>query len=98
VILGKVTSFNIGTPVVPRFYVITAYDFANNESDESNVVMYTPEASNSANSSGDPAPNNPFAAPPPAPESAPPTAEVPTRDNPSGGDSGFSSCPTYGCR
>ena len=42
VILGNVTSFNIGTPVAPRYYVITAYDFANNESDESNVVVYEP--------------------------------------------------------
>ena len=42
VILGKVTSFNIGTPVARRYYVITAYDFANNESDESNVVVYEP--------------------------------------------------------
>jgi hypothetical protein len=98
VILGNVTSFNIGAPVVPRYYVITAYDFANNESDESNVVMYTPEASNSANSSGGPAPNNPFATPPPASETTPPISEIVTRDNPSGGDSGLSSCPTYGCR
>ena len=40
--LGKVTSFDIGTPAVLQFYVVTAYDFANNESVESNVVRYTP--------------------------------------------------------
>ncbi len=67
VILGKGTSFNIGTPVAPRYYVITAYDFANNESDESNVVMYTPEAATSATSSGEPAPDNPIATSPPPP-------------------------------
>jgi len=40
VTLGKVTSFNIGAPPAVRFYVITAYDFANNESNESNVASY----------------------------------------------------------
>jgi len=44
VTLGKVTSFNIGTPAAVRFYVITAYDFANNESNESNVAAYNPIA------------------------------------------------------
>ncbi len=68
VILGKVTSFNIGTPVVPKYYVITAYDFANNESDESNVVTYTPEASTGAAPSGDSAADNPIATPTPTPE------------------------------
>ncbi|TKS61661.1 MAG: hypothetical protein EWM72_00409 [Nitrospira sp.] len=32
--LGTVTSFNIGTPAVIQYYVITAYDFANNESSD----------------------------------------------------------------
>ncbi len=40
--LGKVTSFNIGTPAVAQFYVITAHDLTNNESEESNVVTYDP--------------------------------------------------------
>ena len=40
--LGNVTSFNIGTPPAIQYYFITAYNFANNESDESNVVTYTP--------------------------------------------------------
>lgn len=40
--LGNVTSFNIGTPVVVQYYVVTAYDFANNESGESIVTTYTP--------------------------------------------------------
>jgi hypothetical protein len=42
--LGKVTSFDIGTPVVVQYFVVTAYDFANNESTESGVVTYTPTA------------------------------------------------------
>ncbi|ULA63537.1 MAG: hypothetical protein LZF86_110235 [Nitrospira sp.] len=40
--LGKVTSFNIGTPAVTQYYVVTAYDFSNNESQESLVVTYLP--------------------------------------------------------
>lgn len=40
--LGKVTSFNIGTPAVVQYYVVTAYDFANNESGQSNVTTYIP--------------------------------------------------------
>ena len=40
--LGKVTSFNIGTPVVVQYYVLTAYDFAHNESGPSNVATYHP--------------------------------------------------------
>ncbi len=44
VTLGKVTSFNIGTPAAVRFYVIRAYDIANNESNESNVATYDPIA------------------------------------------------------
>jgi len=42
VTLGNVTSFNIGTPAVTQYYVITAYDFFNNESKESSVVTYLP--------------------------------------------------------
>ena len=55
--LGKVTSFNIGTPVVVQYYVITAYDFVNNESSESSVTTYTPAG----------------APPPPPPPVTPPT-------------------------
>ncbi len=40
--LGKVTSFNIGTPTVTRYYLVTAYDLLNNESNASNVVTYIP--------------------------------------------------------
>jgi len=39
--LGKVTTFNIGTPVVTQTYFITAFDSKNNESGSSNVVTYT---------------------------------------------------------
>lgn len=45
VILGKVTSFNIGTPAVTRYYFITAYDFTNKESSASNIVTFTPGGS-----------------------------------------------------
>ncbi len=40
--LGSVTSFNIGTPTVTRYYFITAYDSANNESSSSNLAVFTP--------------------------------------------------------
>jgi len=40
--LGKVTSFNIGTPTVTRYYFVTAYDEANNESGSSNLATFTP--------------------------------------------------------
>ena len=40
--LGKVTSFNVGTPSVVQHYVVTAYDVAQNESAPSNVVTYLP--------------------------------------------------------
>ena len=40
--LGKVTSFNIGTPAVTQYYAITAYDLVNNESGLSSVVTYLP--------------------------------------------------------
>ena len=42
--LGKVTSFNIGTPAVVQYYVITSYDIANNESNESKVITFDPNA------------------------------------------------------
>ena len=42
VTLGTVTSFNIGTPTVTQYYIITAYDSANNESTESNIATFTP--------------------------------------------------------
>lgn len=40
--LGRVTSFNIGTPSTTQYYFVTAYDYAGNESRESAVVTYTP--------------------------------------------------------
>ncbi|MCP9455553.1 MAG: choice-of-anchor D domain-containing protein [Nitrospira sp.] len=40
--LGRVTSFNIGTPSTTLYYFVTAYDYAGNESRESAVVTYTP--------------------------------------------------------
>jgi hypothetical protein len=43
--LGKVTSFNIGTPAVTQYYFITAYDFANNESGSSNLATFSPVGS-----------------------------------------------------
>lgn len=43
--LGKVTSFNIGTPAVTQYYFITAYDFTNNESSSSSLVTFTPAGS-----------------------------------------------------
>ena len=43
--LGKVTSFNIGTPSVTQYYISTAYDFVNNESKNSNLATFTPVGS-----------------------------------------------------
>jgi hypothetical protein len=43
--LGAVTTFNIGTPTVTQHYFVTAYDFANNESTESNLATFTPTGS-----------------------------------------------------
>ena len=40
--LGKVSSFNIGTPAVVQYYVLTAYDVKNNESSSSPVATYLP--------------------------------------------------------
>lgn len=52
VTLGKVTSYNIGTPSVTKYYYITAYDTANLESGASNVVTYVPGTSSGTTSSG----------------------------------------------
>lgn len=43
--LGKVTSFNIGTPAVTQYYFITAYDLANLESGASNLATFIPAGS-----------------------------------------------------
>ena len=43
--LGKVTSYNVGTPSGTQYYYVTAYDFANNESAASNVLNFTPATS-----------------------------------------------------
>jgi hypothetical protein len=43
--LGKLTSFNIGTPTVTEYYFLTAYDIVNNESGESNLATFTPAGS-----------------------------------------------------
>jgi len=40
--LGKVTSFDIGTPATTQYYFVTAYDQANNESGSSNLATFTP--------------------------------------------------------
>ena len=64
VTLGKVTSFNFGTPAVTQYYFITAYDSANNESGESNFATFIP--------AGSPPPPPPII-PPPTPLTAPPT-------------------------
>ena len=45
--LGKVTSFNVGTPAVVQYYVITAYNFKNNESSPSHVATYLPAGASS---------------------------------------------------
>jgi hypothetical protein len=55
-VLGKVTSFYIGTPAVTQYYFITAYDLANNESGASNLATYLPAgATVSLTVVGDPA-------------------------------------------
>jgi len=43
--LGKVTSFNIGTPAVIQYYFLTAYDLANHESGSSNLATFIPAGS-----------------------------------------------------
>ncbi len=40
--LGTGTSFNIGTPAVVQYYFITAFDFTNHESGNSNLAIFTP--------------------------------------------------------
>ena len=42
VTLGTVASYNIGTPTTTQYYFVTAYDFANNASAESNLGTFTP--------------------------------------------------------
>lgn len=69
--LGNVTSFNIGTPAVVQYYVVTAYDFANNESSESNVTTYTPATSTPPPPTPTPTPTPPPVTPPPPPASTP---------------------------
>ena len=43
--LGRVTSFNFGTPATTQYYFVTAYDFSNYESVASALVTYTPASS-----------------------------------------------------
>ena len=69
-ILGKVTSFDIGTPAVVQHYFVTAHNFANKESGRSNVVTYTPPGF--------------VAPPPPPPPPAPTRLQVGSGDRPSG--------------
>jgi phage terminase large subunit-like protein len=45
--LGTATSFNIGTPAIVQYYVVTAYNSANIESAPSNVVTYMPAGTSS---------------------------------------------------
>jgi hypothetical protein len=60
--IGTGTSFTIGTPAVVQYYVLTAYDYANNESKESEPAMFVPDGSSSL-----PPPPQPAATPPPPP-------------------------------
>ncbi len=87
--LGNVTSYNIGSPSTPQYYVITAYDFANNESAESNVVTYMPPAPppppSSSPPSSPPSTSLPPSTPPPAaepPAAVPPPVPTGLRINP----------------
>ncbi|ALA57100.1 hypothetical protein [Nitrospira moscoviensis] len=64
--LGNVTSFDIGTPSTTQYYVITAFDTANNESSESNVASYVPAGSPPS------PPPPPLSSPPSPPPLAPP--------------------------
>jgi hypothetical protein len=45
VTLGKVTSFNVGTPAVTQYYFSTAYDIYNLESGSSDIVTFLPVGS-----------------------------------------------------
>ena len=65
--LGKVTSFNIGTPTVTQYYFVTAYDLSNNESGDSNVATYIP-----AGASTTPPPPITPSPPSPPPVTSPP--------------------------
>lgn len=56
--VGTSTSFNIGTPAVVQYYVVTAYNSANLESNPSNVATYTP-----AGTSPSPPPPGPSTSP-----------------------------------
>src|SRR5215510_4488918 len=42
---GTGTSITIATPTVVQYFFVTAYDLANNESEGSNVVTFTPDGS-----------------------------------------------------
>ena len=73
--LGTGTSFNIGTPAVTQYYIITAYDFANNESAESNLATFTPTVAPPPVAPPPVAP--PPVSPPPPPVTPPPVAPPP---------------------
>lgn len=49
--LGATTSFNIGTPAVIQYYVVTAYSSSNLESSPSNAATYTPPSTPSTSTS-----------------------------------------------
>jgi len=42
--LGKVTTFNIGSPTTVQYYVVTEFDTGNNESSDSNVATFSPSS------------------------------------------------------
>lgn len=63
--LGKVTSFNIGTPSARQYYFTTAFDLAGNESSESNLATFTPTGA-------PPPPVQPPPMTPPPPMTVPP--------------------------
>lgn len=71
-ILGKVTSFNIGTPAVTQYYFVTAYDLSNNESGSSNVATYIPAGA--APTPPPPITPPPSSPPPVTPPPVPPAA------------------------
>jgi len=54
--LGTSTSFNIGTPAVIQYYVVTAYTSTNLESSASNTATYYPAATSSTTSTSTSAP------------------------------------------
>src|SRR6185437_2565269 len=56
VTLGTSTSFNIGTPAVVQYYVVTAYNSANIESSPSNVATFTPAGTSSPTPASTPPP------------------------------------------